>query len=138
MAWIHRHLIKDKCSWTVKKTSDCTWGWRTLLKLREDARLFLKCEVGDGRKIFLWHDHWHLDGILYLKYGHRVVYDAASRSDARAGQIKSEDQLLNIIKRDVKNRLHSKNGFRDNILNRILCCNWGISVAGVVRRDVAV
>uniref|UniRef100_A0A2N9FNM3 Reverse transcriptase domain-containing protein n=1 Tax=Fagus sylvatica TaxID=28930 RepID=A0A2N9FNM3_FAGSY len=216
------------------------WGWRTLLKLREDARLFLKYEVGDGRKIFLWHDHWHPDGILYLKYGHRVVYDAASRSDARvasvlkdqewqwrparseelvsiqsklclitlgeedravwsasssgkfscaatwnelrskgneedllewgvvhlkgtemraivckvawwatvyslwsqrnaiihAGQIKSEDQLLNIIKRDVKNRLHSKNGFRDTILNRILCCNWGISVAGVLRRDV--
>uniref|UniRef100_A0A2N9IIX2 Reverse transcriptase zinc-binding domain-containing protein n=1 Tax=Fagus sylvatica TaxID=28930 RepID=A0A2N9IIX2_FAGSY len=61
VAWIHRHLIKDKCSWT--------------------------CEVGDGRKIFLWHDHWHPDGILYLKYGHRVMYDAASRSDARAGQI---------------------------------------------------
>uniref|UniRef100_A0A2N9IBN2 Reverse transcriptase domain-containing protein n=1 Tax=Fagus sylvatica TaxID=28930 RepID=A0A2N9IBN2_FAGSY len=325
VAWIHRHLIKDKCFWTVKKTSDCTWGWRTLLKLREDARLFLKYEVGDGRKIFLWHDHWHPDGILYLKYGHRVVYDAASRSDARvasvlkdqewqwrparseelvsiqsklclitlgeedravwsasssgkfscaatwnelrskgnevswwkllwfslsiprhsfigwlamhnklptkermlkwgfivdgncvfcrnsletrnhiffecsfskrlwrkimalclvsdpcfcwedllewgvvhlkgtemraivckvawwatgysiwsqrnaiihAGQIKSEDQLLNSIKRDVKNRLHSKNGFRDTILNRILCCNWGISVAGVLRRDV--
>ena len=32
---------------------------------------------------FFWHDHWHLDGILYLKYGHRVVYDAASRSDGK-------------------------------------------------------
>uniref|UniRef100_A0A2N9J1W3 Reverse transcriptase domain-containing protein n=1 Tax=Fagus sylvatica TaxID=28930 RepID=A0A2N9J1W3_FAGSY len=87
VAWIHRHLIKDKCFWTIKKTLDCTWGWRTLLKLKEDARLFLKYEVGDGRKIFLWHDHWHPDGILYLKYGHRVVYDAVSRSDARVASV---------------------------------------------------
>uniref|UniRef100_A0A2N9EPM6 Uncharacterized protein n=1 Tax=Fagus sylvatica TaxID=28930 RepID=A0A2N9EPM6_FAGSY len=62
-----------------------------------------------------------------------TVYSLWSQRNAiiHAGQIKSEDQLLNIIKRDVKNRLHSKNGFRDTILNRILCCNWGISVARV-------
>ena len=54
---------KDKCFWTIKKTSDCTWGWRTMLKLREYSRLFLKYEVGDGTKIFLWHDYWHPDEI---------------------------------------------------------------------------
>ena len=58
-----------------------------MLKLREDARLFLKYEVGDGRKIFFWHDHWHPDGILYLKYGHRVMYDAVNRSDACVASI---------------------------------------------------
>jgi hypothetical protein len=47
-----------------KKASDCTWGWSTILKLRTDARLFLKYEVGDGKKIFLWHDHWHTDGVV--------------------------------------------------------------------------
>jgi hypothetical protein len=87
VAWIHRHLIKDKCFWTIKKTSDCTWGWRTMLKLREYARFFLKYEVGDGTKIFLWHDYWHPDGILYLKYGHKTVYDVASRIDARVASV---------------------------------------------------
>jgi hypothetical protein len=35
----------------LKVPSDCTWGWRTMLKLREVARDFLKYEVGDGKKI---------------------------------------------------------------------------------------
>lgn len=58
-------------------------GWKTILKLRDDARLFLKYEVVDAKKIFLWHDHWHLDEVLYLKYGHSIVYDVASRTDTQ-------------------------------------------------------
>ena len=67
-----------------------------------------------------------------------TVYSLWSQRNViiQAVQIKYEDQLLNIIKRDVKNRLHSKNGFRDTILNRILCCNRGVSVSGVLKRDV--
>ncbi len=49
--------------------------------------MFLKYEVGDGTKIFLWHDYWHPDGILYLKYGQKTVYDAASRIDARVASV---------------------------------------------------
>lgn len=35
-------------------------------------------EVGDGSKIFLWHDRWLSYGILYQECGHRLIYDAAS------------------------------------------------------------
>jgi hypothetical protein len=35
--------------------------------LREEAKRFLSFEVGCGKKIFLWHDKWHQEGILYKK-----------------------------------------------------------------------
>ena len=90
VAWVHTHLINDKCFGL--KASDSTWGWSTSLKLRNDARLFLKYEVSDGKKIFLWHDHWHPDGVLYLKYGHRIIDDAASKTDAQVDSVLIDKQ----------------------------------------------
>lgn len=40
-----------------------------------------------GKHIFLWHDRWHRDGALYLKYFYRVIYDAASRLDAEVNSV---------------------------------------------------
>jgi hypothetical protein len=44
---------------------------------------FLQFKVGDGSKIYMRLDSWHLDGILYDLYGYRVVYDARSKLDAK-------------------------------------------------------
>ena len=43
------------------------------------------------------------------------------------GQIKTEEQILNFIKKDVKARIEIKGPFPGSILNRALCCNWGIN-----------
>ena len=75
VAWVHENLLKGKCFWTVKKPQDCTWGWRTILKLRDDARRFLKYEVGDGRKIFLWQ----------LLVGLKFKLNQFSRTNNRTG-----------------------------------------------------
>ena len=32
-----------------------------------------------AKEIFLWHDIWHPKGILYKKYRHWVIYDAAKQ-----------------------------------------------------------
>uniref|UniRef100_A0A2N9J3H3 Reverse transcriptase domain-containing protein n=1 Tax=Fagus sylvatica TaxID=28930 RepID=A0A2N9J3H3_FAGSY len=87
VAWIHSELLKGRSFWTVKIPQDCSWGWRKLLKLRADARSLLSFEVGDGKNIFLWHDCWHPNGTLYQKYGHRIVYDAASSLNAKVSSI---------------------------------------------------
>ena len=59
------------------------WGWRNLLKIRNEARAFLKFKVGDGHRIFLWQDNWHPAGILCQTFGHRIIYDAESSFDAK-------------------------------------------------------
>ena len=56
VAWIHANLLKGKCFWTVKIPQECTWGWRALLKLMDEARKFIRFEVGDEKTIFLWHN----------------------------------------------------------------------------------
>jgi hypothetical protein len=56
--------------------------------------------------IRLWFDAWHPDGVLYEKYGHRVIYDAHSKLEARLDSVIKDgqwnwrparlDQLVNI------------------------------------------
>ena len=57
------------------------------MKLRSIARNLLSFEVGDGSNIFLWHDRWHPNGVLYQVYGHRTVYDAASSINAKVNSV---------------------------------------------------
>lgn len=47
------------------------------------ARNFIHFRVGDGTNIHLWLDWWHLVDTLYLRYGHRLVYDTGSKVEAR-------------------------------------------------------
>lgn len=35
-------------------------------RFRDDARLFLKYEVGDDSKTFMWHENWHPMGSFIL------------------------------------------------------------------------
>ena len=46
---------------------------------------------------YIWYvifNNWHLDGILYLKYGHRIVYDAASKPEAKVDSVIKEKQWI--------------------------------------------
>ena len=50
--------------------------------------------MGDGRSIFLWHDLWHPNGVLFQKYGHRVIYDPASQFEAKVATVLEEKQWV--------------------------------------------
>ena len=54
-------------NWVVKIAQDSTWRWRKILKLREEARTFIKFEVGKKKKKKnLWHGWWHPNDIYIL------------------------------------------------------------------------
>jgi hypothetical protein len=74
-------LLKGRSFWLVSIPQVCTWSWRKLLKLRDEARHFIKFSVGDGSKIHMWFDDWHPNGVLHSNYGPHVVYDAQSKLD---------------------------------------------------------
>jgi hypothetical protein len=67
--------IKGTCIWRLKIPQNCSWCWRMILKMRDVPKKFLRFMVGDGNNIHLWLDWWHPDGILFERYGYRVVYD---------------------------------------------------------------
>jgi hypothetical protein len=118
---------------------DCSFSkriWRNVMAL---------CLISDPQ--FCW-EHLVEWGSMHLKRkGLRAnlcklawwatVYYLWSQKNAllHAGQVKTEDQILNLIKKDVKTRLSSKVCFEDSILKRALCCNWGISSASLCSRS---
>ena len=55
---------------------------------------FIKFEAWDGKTIFLWHDNWHPIGTLSLEFGYRVIYDAASKPEAKL--VRFEGQCLDL------------------------------------------
>jgi len=59
IAWIKMYLLKGRSFWSVNIPQDCSWCWRSLLKLRNVVRNFISFEVGDGQNIHLWFDNWH-------------------------------------------------------------------------------
>lgn len=66
------------------------WGLKSLGNGNKAAvlkHIFLKFRVGDGSKIYLWLDFWHLDGILSDHYGYRDNYDAGSKFDAKLSSV---------------------------------------------------
>lgn len=43
----------------------------------------VRLEVGDGRVCHVWIDHWLSGGLIFERYGERVIYDAASVKGTR-------------------------------------------------------
>ncbi|KAK3199256.1 hypothetical protein Dsin_022671 [Dipteronia sinensis] len=82
VAWVKENLLRGKSFWQVSIPQICTWSWRKLLKLRDEAKHFVSFDVGNGKNIYLWFDACHPDVVLYKKYGCRVIYDAHSKLEA--------------------------------------------------------
>lgn len=40
------------------------------------AKRFISFKVGNGSRVFLWFDHWHLAGYLLETFGHRIIHDS--------------------------------------------------------------
>ena len=66
--------------------------------------------MGDGSNIYMWHDNWHRDGPLYQKFGHRIVYDAATPLNAK---------LSSVILNKAQNWSHARSDDLDNILSKL-------------------
>jgi hypothetical protein len=60
-----------------------------------------------------------------------VVYHIWVQRNAivHLGQVKTEEQIIKSIRKDVKARIENKNSNCNSILNRVLCCNWGINIS---------
>jgi hypothetical protein len=87
VAWVKENLLKRKSFWSVGVSQNCSWNWRKFLKLRDIARRFLRYEVGAGEHIHLWLDWWHPMGVLFEKFGFKMVYDAHSTLEAKLSSV---------------------------------------------------
>lgn len=75
------------------------------------VRNFFQFKVGDGNGIFTFGliAWWHPDGILYEKYGQRIIYDAGSRIDAKFSSVlKNKNWCWPSVKSDELVYIQSK------------------------------
>jgi hypothetical protein len=61
------------------------------------ARQFILFNVGNGENIFLWLHYWHPDWVLHETYGHRVIYDAGSKLDAKLSSVLRNNSWQNCL-----------------------------------------
>lgn len=59
------HKLRNRCFWDVSDQSSGSWIWRKLLKLRQQAKTFLRSKVNNGNNTLFWFDDW-------LEMGHLI------------------------------------------------------------------
>nr|GEX02552.1 RNA-directed DNA polymerase, eukaryota, reverse transcriptase zinc-binding domain protein [Tanacetum cinerariifolium] len=50
--------LKGRSIWEVDCKKNASHGWKQILNLRDKMRKHIVYKVGEGSKIFLWHDKW--------------------------------------------------------------------------------
>ncbi|XP_010524744.1 PREDICTED: uncharacterized protein LOC104802714 [Tarenaya hassleriana] len=56
--WIQENAIRKHGFWDTPVTTNVSYTFRKLLKLRDLARKFIRVKLGDGRKASFWFDSW--------------------------------------------------------------------------------
>ena len=52
------YCSKKQHFWTMHIPKDCSWIWRSILKLRNTALYFLQYKIGNGSRFSLLFDPW--------------------------------------------------------------------------------
>ncbi|XP_058198487.1 uncharacterized protein LOC131314007 [Rhododendron vialii] len=85
--WVHTYIIKDQCLWAMEVPCDASWTMRKLLGLRRLGQSLIKYQIGNGERTFLWWDNWHPLGLLYDRFGDRVVHNVGRSLRAKVASI---------------------------------------------------
>ena len=65
--WQHHYRLATKSFWAIEESTNDSWTWKQLLKLRCEALNFCKGVLNSGRSLSFWYDIWTPTGQL-LKY----------------------------------------------------------------------
>ncbi|GJZ63170.1 RNA-directed DNA polymerase, eukaryota, reverse transcriptase zinc-binding domain protein [Tanacetum coccineum] len=74
--WISNEKLKGKRIWSVNEEMNDNWGWRNILRLRNEVREFIIMKVGDGSKTSVIYDNGSQFDILQSFIAHRDLYNA--------------------------------------------------------------
>ncbi|GJX62158.1 RNA-directed DNA polymerase, eukaryota, reverse transcriptase zinc-binding domain protein [Tanacetum coccineum] len=76
--------------WDVSVDKCDSWGWKTMLKVRDEIKEHVWFELGNRRKTFVWYDKWCKDGLLSNAISKRDIYDARLHDEAKVADIVSQ------------------------------------------------
>ncbi|WOG95153.1 hypothetical protein DCAR_0414456 [Daucus carota subsp. sativus] len=85
--WVLGTVLKSKNFWLVPIPFDCSWIWRQVLMLREEARPLISYDIGRGDSISLWFDPWFRSRPLATNRNDPIISYANSNPGARVSDI---------------------------------------------------
>ncbi|GKD79727.1 hypothetical protein Tco_1342348, partial [Tanacetum coccineum] len=79
--WINTVKLKSKGILSLNEEVYDSWGWRNILRLRNEVREFIVMKVGDRCKASVIYDNWCQIGILLSFITHIDLYNARLEDD---------------------------------------------------------
>lgn len=66
--------IRGRSFWQINICRNASWGWRSILKIRDQIKPMIYYAVGDGKDTLFWLDPWLMPGFtLFDQFGDYAV-----------------------------------------------------------------
>ncbi|GJX24112.1 RNA-directed DNA polymerase, eukaryota, reverse transcriptase zinc-binding domain protein [Tanacetum coccineum] len=100
------NTVKLKCRsiWAIDEESNDCWGWKNILKMRNEAREFIVMKIGNGGKASIIYDNWCGAGILQSFITNRDLYNAR-RNTVFKDERRTMEDLFDSFNEIIKMRL---------------------------------
>ncbi|GKC69120.1 RNA-directed DNA polymerase, eukaryota, reverse transcriptase zinc-binding domain protein [Tanacetum coccineum] len=73
--WTSVEKLKGRSVWVINEEANDSWGWKNILKLRDEVRGHIVMKIGNGEKAKVVYDNWSSIGILQYFITQRDIYD---------------------------------------------------------------
>nr|GEY38464.1 reverse transcriptase zinc-binding domain-containing protein [Tanacetum cinerariifolium] len=79
--WVNVIKLKGKSIWVVNEEACDIWGWKNILRIRDEVRQYLVKKIGDGGNTSVIYDNWSRVGVLQFFIIHRDLYNVTWKDD---------------------------------------------------------
>ncbi|GJU57981.1 hypothetical protein Tco_1235747 [Tanacetum coccineum] len=73
--WINTVKLKSRSIWTANEETNDSWGWKNIIRMRDEVRKFIVIKIGNGEKAYVIYVNWCRTGALQSFITHRDLYN---------------------------------------------------------------
>ncbi|GKE28644.1 RNA-directed DNA polymerase, eukaryota, reverse transcriptase zinc-binding domain protein, partial [Tanacetum coccineum] len=74
--WVNTVKLKGNSFWEIESNAFDSWGWNSMLYLRDKMKPFVSYKIGNGRKTSPWYDKWCDNGPIKNFISKIVMFEA--------------------------------------------------------------
>ncbi|GJZ93434.1 RNA-directed DNA polymerase, eukaryota, reverse transcriptase zinc-binding domain protein [Tanacetum coccineum] len=90
--WVNIVKLKNRSVWNIQVEPNDSWGWKTMMNIRDKIKNHVMYEIGNGNTISVWYDRWNPIGPIGDFISQRELYDARLPISAKISDVISGNQ----------------------------------------------
>ncbi|GJS94303.1 hypothetical protein Tco_0801271 [Tanacetum coccineum] len=94
--WVNLVKLKKKSIWNVQMDKSDSWGWKTMLKIRDAVKNHVWYNIRNGKSIYVFYDEWCSYGPLSEKISRRSIYDERINEDICSYTLKVWNGIMDV------------------------------------------